>query len=563
MSNKELRDLYGMVGRRVSAPTGISDAYQMIYEESEVEGEMITIFYAQDQDREKAPGYAQLSALEKSSEGAIAKRVMSIDYFNTNVVGRLDEAMSRSVKALVLTAMGGKGDLDPVAYRGIYDVFAYYAIPGEDVNSLIKWRDDTANDMFLTAVRNLASPSGTLSIIELLQNNLEGKFNTERVVEFLNSLWDVKDVQGRTSVGRGELAMCCFSRCHKGEPGDVVETRLTRGSAGRLEADNDDTLKIEVKGKGGRPGKEGYSRKGFSPAIVKLLENVETKTDATQGSFDQMQMASADRAVFSVFNTSIESHIKEVLAYYSNVDQLGDGQDDLEGHLRRNLQPTPTDVGNTVDDDWTLWIQSWLVANSAGKSKARIRGILGLEHISRQASLPNMYGKQDELLSDSSTLVNEKMLFKDAVETFFLQVLPMIPENGITNQQIATAIWLTRTESHDKAPGINDAAISAITGMLDSDEIAINDMTDVKRLVGCAQVTSYCAADDFSHLMCVDDDHGDMQKMALIVHCVPRDPGETFRRLWTAFNEHGVEVMLSIDDQNKGCQIKFSSGQAG
>ena len=150
------------------------------------------------------------------------------------------------------------------------------------------------------------------------------------------------------------------------------------------------------------------------------------------------------------------------------------------------------------------------------------------------------------------------MPFKQSVETFFGQVLGQVRgehTGAITDRQIAEAIWLTRTEEH--AAEENESIITHLARWVRSR--SINLEIDYPKLVGAVQLTSYCNTDKFSHLMCVDDSVQGGDKAALIVKCTPEDMPKTFDNIFKAFLNHTINVPLSIDDQNKGVQIIFTS----
>jgi len=577
MSNKDLRDLYEQVGKSEPGSTRLTDVYRSIYEEQATGGDqMVTVYYSLDTSQDGSASVLQ--QLQQNNPDTIQARQMSAEYFDNSVVGRLDEKMAKEVKGLVQVVLGADAQFDAVAYRGVYDVFAYNVIPGESVAHYLEARKASkTQDVFLTSVRGVGEQGDVLPVIELLNTNLQiNQFipEGENRAEFLNQLWDVKDVAGRTSVGRGELAMCCFSRCHKGSPGDVVETtaqgkkddpgaaaEAIKTTRAKLLGDG---VKIEVKGKGGRPGKQGFSKKGFTKGIRVLLDTSQSTSGQDHGAvevdittIDPMQVSRAEAAVETLFKTSIDSVIKDIEIYFSSPTKGGMDPNNLsvlKTHLMQQAQPTPKD-GN-----WSGWVTEF-VNNTAKKTNATVRLALGMTTGSATAkSLPNMYHKLYELLTDASSMITDSMNFKDAVEVFFLQVLPMIPDGALTNAQLAHAIWLTRTE--DNTDEHTREAEAEITRMLDHDEISIHSLPDVKVIVGAAQMASYCAADEFTHLMCVDDDAGDMEKNSLVVPCEPTQPGVTFKRLYNAYINYGVEIMLSIDDQNKGCQTKFTQGRS-
>ena len=559
MSNKELRDLYGMVGRsRGDARTGVVRAYEMIYEEAEEEKKeeedgVTIIYYATDE-----AAALELAALQQVNPQRILRRSMSDKYFKSNVKGRLDENMAKQVRTLVLVAFGKKEarELDPVAYRGIYDVYASNAVPGDAVEVFLDWRGKRDGpDSLIEEVKRI-NKFGVINAIPLLRDNLINSSFMEKsglvedqLNQFLNELWDIKDVQGRTSVGRGELVMCCFSRCHKGEPGDVVETTMDdKLTSGKLIVDN---LKIEVKGSGGRPGKKGWSRDNFYGGIVDLLAGVRSQP-VEEGVVSE----TVHTSMRSLFKKTTPDLVNEICTYLAGIGQVDKASVDvLRAHLELSEDITPLDEG------WGDWINQWF-------DRAWTKNTNPAKLIYQQLSFPNtnpparkasigiMLAKQSELLTDATQIFNTKMPFKLSVETFFGQVLGQVRGNhpgAITDRQIAEAIWLTRTELHA------DEDTESIINHLERWVGRINFPQDYPKLVGAVQLTSYCNVDEFSHLMCVDDSVQGGNKAALIVKCTPENMPETFDNIFEAFLEKTITVPLSIDDQNKGVQIIFKA----
>jgi len=292
MSNRDIEQLYTNMtnpGYKEPVRTRLNDLYSLVYESADDgtdEDGTVTLYYTTDLNLGKT----------LDANASVEKFKMSKAYFDKKILGRLDELTYKSVKVLVGLAMpvvgkdGKKKSLDKVALRGLYDVFADHHVTG-DQSKILSDRVKNSQDDFLSkAITNLKTGSIVLPVINILADNLRqllGKsLDVSNINNFLNDLWNVKDVTGRTSVGRGELAMSMLSVGIKGEPGDVKMPKNKNESPDMMDIENKeatarltcDGAAIEVKGSGGRPGKGKVADK-FIVNVLKLLPKNNNPTE--------------------------------------------------------------------------------------------------------------------------------------------------------------------------------------------------------------------------------------------------------------------------------------------
>lgn len=593
MSDRDLRNLYEGVrrGDEYHSPRRVSDLYRVILcEEDEPpiisrdnsnEPDRITLFYTLDNNTynnlKSVPGVEQVQ--------------MDYEYFLDSVKGRLDQKMKEAVDDLTLMGLNGKKD--PVATRGLYDVFAKYHVTGDAACALHNSLKTPGHEDFLYNQFSNIGEFGVISVIPALIQNLQNRgFDfgpaKDNPVAFLNDLWDVKDVKGRTSVGRGELCMSMLSVAIKGEPGDVkfqpgedkVPDRLAQPNIthAKLHMGGKDAISIEVKGEGGRPGK-GKEADKFVPKVLKLLKTTDIdpnkKITYAQASVDQQNLVDRIQQNVRVYRMTGEQVIQKMIEgglnkIINNIDPKKIGNDterrayidtlsdELIQYLNNGNNFQDIANKNTVIEYFTDWTGRWRDA-VVDVLKGRTNPIGELKRLispgtSTGAGVFHILHEREFLVGDEiSMLKSMSNKFKDAVTTLFTEIAhpsgsgdPVIPYEILTQ-----AMWCTRADaaSVHLCPFADD-----LQGIMES--LDLTDVSNIQTLVGCVQVTAYCMDDKFSHAMFVNDKSPN--KTSLVVRCSSEDPGKTFTNLYNAFTENGVGVKLDIDAQNKGVQIFFT-----
>ena len=589
MSDRDLRNLYEGVSRGDTyiAPRRVNELYKaVLYEEDEPpivsrdnnnEPDRITLFYTLDNNTynnlKSVPGVEQIQ--------------MDYEYFLDNVKGRLDQKMKVAVDDLTLMGLNGKQD--PVATRGLYDVFAKYHITGDAACALHNSLKETGhNDYLYDAFAGISGGFGVISIIPTLIQNLENRgFDfgpaKDNPVAFLNDLWDVKDVKGRTSVGRGELCMSLLSIAIKGEPGDVkfqpgeekVPDRLSQPGIthAKLHLGNKGVA-IEVKGSGGRPGK-GKEADKFVDKVLKLMKSTEIdpqqKVTYSQANNDQKNLVDStqkfvrvykktgDEAIQIVFDI-IDKKIKTLKPETNNIirSEIDNTRQQLWNYLNdgNNFQ----DINNqsVVIKYLTDWLRNWnkLIGPHLriGKPDTNMQ-ILTKPGKGRSAGIFHILHEREFLVGDEKSLLSSMTgQFKQAVLTYFTQLAFSSKTNSlvISSETLAQALWSTRA---DAAKVVQCPFISDLADIIETEPGILKDESRLALLVGCIQVTAYCIDDKFTHAMFVNDESP--EKKSLVVQCQADDPSVTFSNLYNAFVSNDVTVDLAIDAQNKGVQIFF------
>ena len=553
MPDQDITDLYlNKVVRKETheKKSSITDTYTQVINEgrddpSAREGEeSVTVFFSSDPEMVR----------KLHAAGGVEAREMSLKYFKAGILGRLDEQMSRIVRTLVQRAVG---KMDEVALRGVYDVFQKYHISGRLVKSLygnIKKADEEkiiSGDILVNAINNIKR-YGTLDIIPTMVDNCEqyGFIPEKDINGFVSELWDVKDVEGRTSVGKGELAMACLSVCRKGEPGDIKAGQDDDPDGDKINVSlvvgdpKQPVLAVEVKGLGGRPGTEGYGRTFFVSDAIKVLDKLPKPEPGSNPnvSYSQDQLDAAENAVAAKFRVEGGIEAQKANILNSLPEQSREAVSRLLDHA--------TNSNNPIEGTQTSYrqaIKEYESSFTAGAKK--MAGVEVTSTTGKYASIATMMDFKNEILTDGASMM-KGLAFKKGVETFFWGVLPVLG-GQIPVDQLADLIWSTRTDN----VAMPDELKRTLMTMLTNGDIVTTNEVMLKQLVGAIQMTSYCGHDGFTHAMFVNDDNP--VKRSLVVKTYKDDLNQTFLNIFDAFKDNGVDCPLSIDKQNKGVQIKF------
>lgn len=616
-----MKNLYEQVYNQQSggSKTNLHQAYSDVYNESEQADEPdkpnVTVFYSYDSD-----SYAQLIKLadnnkyDEENNTGIKTASMDVEYFQKRIEGRLDQLMYKTTESITSRIFAGA--VDQVALRGIYDILAQNRVTASVTQAILEYKDDgESEDNFISTV-NKTSEYSVINVIDSLTNNYKYITQSERVsddqtteiVRLINELWNVKEVEGRTSVGRGEMAMCMFSTAVKGAPGDVVKVReksndpLTdRATNTKVSAMSKD-VKLEVKGFGGRPGLGKYADKFAKNAIDVLkkssLTSVSIESDEAKQELNELVKQKigvtfdVQLAVIELYFNELEKQIiamqpeARVSATYSQswktfqtllvnyadpslpaVDSVtfNTARDTFLGDVEKTAGDPQVNI-ILIPGENQAWQNAFSVqGNYENKPNTRVAygKILTMLGDSRTGfkkqgkagtSLPRIVNLQQKLLASPHESITTSTPFKDAVEDLFYHVLPKTTANTTI---LASVLAHARPEELD--PNFNSMLVEAIQELLDAEELNTADPEQLSRAVGAVQLASYCTADKFSHAMLVDDRSTSevAAKPALLIRTDEKDIKRTFTRIYRAFMDHNVKVPLSIDAQNKGVQLQF------
>lgn len=579
-----MRNLYEQVYQNQNhkpAPS-INQAYANVYMEKneldDPEEDNVIVYYSMETE-----GQEILDSLmnEHLKAGVIKAASMDRVYFEKKVVGRLDQAMHKVAEVLVKRIFGKE---DKVAFKALYDVMAENVMASGTCENLIKFKTgEIRTDTFMDAMKRV-SGYAVVDVVPLLVKNFESCYQTENELSnptrIINQLWDVKDVSGRTSVGRGELAMCMFSTAIKGSPGDVVEAPVTPYTDAGV-ASFDGAIKIEVKGNGGRPGLGNFAHE-FAKNVPAILKN----HTANVGEIGTINSTSMTPMQQNQLNVALQTSPKGGATPEDQIQQVMDELTKYPG-ADVNTLSSYLNVDATIDDQWRAGVKQWfddfmathlvpiakdpkkvpvpnafkllgVVTNSSGKlmPPAGAPGAGG----GMKITIPNLIELRQLMLSSPDVALGKITDFAKAVKSLFLHILPLAP-GGSDPTLLASLLISTRTE---KKMGDEDmvALIAEITEFIQDGRLDMTDEFSMSQGVGAMQLTSYCMEDGFTHAMLVDDtvnDYDNSLKTSLVIQTDPADPAKTFGVILEAFIEHNVKVPLSVDKQNKGVQLKFTA----
>jgi hypothetical protein len=570
--------LYDMVNSKILEPASEEEPGK-VGATAKGEDGIITLFWSDNKE------------ILAKLEGIGAERVnMSKEYFDRNVKGRMDEDMSDNVTKLVKLAMDG--EIDQVARRGLYDVFAKYHITGAATERLLKALQQDEHPDILEATVEGVDTYTVIDVISKLNDNIvshgftmpEGGGTME---QFLNDLWDVKDVKGRTSVGRGELAMSMMTIAYKGEPGDVrTKARQEEPAVTNHQLQFKDGLSIEVKGSGGRPGK-GKLADLFVKKMVSLLkrdsgDNTDKKPyadldDTQKVMVDNnmiLRMKSTGEGAIREISEILQKKIKSINTDHENYVNIKDWADRHAGNLDtflrdstnfQNGDPAAISKVNAFLDEW---FNTWNTEMSNEGYLRRIKPHTILQPwLSSKGNLLKTSSKIYKILHGQESIAGDEAAmmdsmdgkFQEAVRTFFMQLaytpeglLRSFHEGKTPGQSIAQLLWQTRADVRDNE--IPADVSSAIEHYLTENPSSLKD--NLGHFIGSIQLTAYCMDDKFTHGMFVADES--LLKSSLVVRTPSDEPGVVFTNIYDAFTQYKVNVPLSIDAQNKGVQIVFS-----
>ena len=571
--------LYDMVNPKVLEPTSTQGT-----DESGIpprgDDEIITLFWSDDPKKLVA-----LTAIG-------AERVnMSKEYFNQKVKGRLDETMSENVTKLVKLAM--KDEVDLVARRGLYEVFADYHITGDATGKLLEALEKKLEGDALEVAIEGVETYTIIDAISILKNNIEAHGfilppEAGTMEEFLSDLWDVKDVKGRTSVGRGELAMSMMTIAFKGDPGDVrIADRKLAPSIVNHKLLTNGGLSIEVKGSGGRPGKGKHADR-FVEKMVRILKvtNSPGEEKKPYAELDETQKAMVDDNMILRMKITGEDAIRKIsvilqkkIAYintnHDNFDNIKTWAEkhatSLDSFLRtaENFQNGDTTSIGTANAFLNEWINVWDTEMSQEGYLNRIKPLTTLQpwlsskgnQLKSSSKIYKILHGQEAIAGDESAMMETmRGKFQEGVKTFFMQ-LAYKPDGSLRSfhdgespeKSIAKLLWQTRADITD-----NEIPVE-VSNVVES--ILLEDPGSLKNnlghFIGSIQLTAYCMDDKFTHGMFVDDESP--LKSSLVVNTPHEKPGVVFTNIYNAFTQYHVNVPLSIDAQNKGVQIVFKS----
>lgn len=583
-----MRNLYDQVyNRRNSTPKpSINQAYASLYnEQANISGESemdsaeennIVVYYSETPEGQKILKDLMTKHVEY---GVIRAASMDQSYFEKKIVGRLDQAMHDTARDLVKRIFAGEEDT--VAFKALYDVMAENVISNGTCKKLIGFKTgDVRQDHFMEGIAAAGSEGyDVVDVVKLLANNFKSCYNVDdevpNPIRVINQLWDVKDVKGRTSVGRGELAMCMFSTAVKGSPGDVVENKLTATTNAGLKT-ADDTIKIEVKGSGGRPGLGNHAH-NFAKSVPDIIknhrDNVGELSTIDASSMTVQQQQALDFALQSSpkAGTTPEAQIQALTDYLTTEFPESD-LDTLLPYLDLNVN---------VDEQWYADVGTWeknfmatyFPPTAANKPLApgpiRLLGVSNHPTTGKplppspggmKVTIPALLTLRKLMLSSPDVALGKITAFAEACKSLFLHILPLAP-GGSDPTLLANLLIATRTEEQ-MGDEHKTALVSKISELIQDGIIDMTQEFTMAQAVGAMQLTSYCMVDKFTYAMLVDDrvnDYDNSLKSSLVIRTDPGNPAETFALIIEAFIDKGVKVPLSIDKQNKGVQLQFTA----
>ena len=442
------------------------------------------------------------------------------------------------------------GKVDPMTYESFLNKLFSIDIRGaEDLSEMrqfLDWKKGTEIDGLIDNIHIEMNEevSKTIDFVKSLSSNVAYFISTDPK-EVLEKLWVITEQASQVSIGKGEMALAVLTRGMKGEPGDV-----------KIPENGDlKYLVIEVKGLGGRPGKDLYAH----AAQKKLEKLVPGNVNLSDISIDSLQselytgnsLISRWEEIEKYFNTTFRNKLKDVSGYQGG-DHITDFLNKLERRLFRNTKDTIKTIinGKGGTREILQGFSNWLASVDPEGKK-----VIANSYISKLVDEGTggvaFYVQSKQVLNDVSfiTKLGPKKWGKSIRGFFnFLAKDMNLSEDVIADGLVQTrSDTLTPALEQDLRQGIYDILIR------EGKEIVYN-RESLGLLVGAIQFTGYCSADGFNRALFINDH-------SLMGRSIPTDPDNiitTLNAIYDEFTTNDYSVKLDLDKRNKGVQIFYN-----
>ena len=595
MSDRDIGNLYKNIraGNAYNEPVSEKDLYRLVYEGKK--DNKSNAILTQMAGSEATDGVGDIvvlygdvekinANLEQLKQMGLDSMILSREYFEAGIKGRLDEKMVNKNKRLVQLAMKAEIDKeDPVTRKAVYEVLATYQISADQLEGLIRLKaskDDKSDALLMAVLGDGVEQYWRIDVENCLLQNVQTAFQVsdEKAVSLIRDLWNVKAVTGVTSVGRGEMAMSLLSRGYKGEPGDVKFK--TQGV----------DIDCEVKGYSGRPGKGDHAKNFAKNKVINELiagafessgSELATDSEGVIGQSIQSGQAGIDkyglnwktlydyfvasaealhpgvdiRSLFDPIvndtsstniNTIFQDMIKEwkKIPEYRNVDKTwGDG--DKYAGAKSGLAPKV--FGSFMNKE-----QPDVEVGAIKHVQFAFYGKIGGEKPGPK-SLAGRICQRNSVIANPTSII-QGLPFSDAVKTFFTGIAPMLSHDD-------QARGLLQTRSEEDKHGVTDEVLEPVRRLLSEilrDGRDISDPTFYTKVIGAMQVTSYCIHDKFNRVMLINDNKEGGSMNAFVIITDHANPAMTFANVFNTLDIDDFNVKTSIDDRNHGVNLEFN-----
>jgi len=389
-----------------------------------------------------------------------------------------------------------------------------------DVNNLALKQFHTnkkSQTTFLESMLYAAENETTFSLLEPLMEASETSFSNPE--DTILEISDVNPSIGNVGVGKGEIAITMFSNGKKGKVGDLFFPGFGE---------------VEVKGKGGRPGKTGNAFNAVKqlPKILKDLKNENINT-AQQVRAKFIQLTKARNELKKYINNSVLTIVSGVQA--QQIDTLLKNIEKVETDYEKNLD---TSNLSNLKREFINDLNRGYIPN--GKIKpitTRLESFFN--------ALTNYIDSKVNKIAKSGNSTST-----DVFSNFFLH------DWGLEKKDIIKGFLEISSEANYDEKAFKEGLSEILTPEI-LRELAVNrNYFEMKTIIAALQIAQYKEHEGFKIILFIDNDLNGLPLMPSGNNVKERFL-ETYR-LVRKFGEEGVlSYDASIDARSKGVGIEL------
>lgn len=440
---------------------------------------------------------------------------------------------------------------DPLTYESLLNKLFNVDIKGADglaeMRRFLDWKKGEAVEGLTDNIHlemNEEIPK-TIDFVKSLSPTVEYFISTDPR-EVLDRLWVITEQASQVSIGKGEMALAVLTRGQKGEPGDVKFP----------ESDGLNALDVEVKGRGGRPGKDLFAHQ----VRGKLQKLIGGNINLSDASIDELQVELHKSSITSrweeietYFNTTFRNKFKDVSGY-DRGDHITDFLTKLE---KRIFKPTNESIDTIINGKNGIRsilsdFDEWIASVDPERKKVIKAGMINLL-LGKGTGGIAFYINEKRGLQDIS-FISKMDSWQMSVRGFFNF---LAKDMNLSEDVIADGLVQTRSDKltpileNDLRTGIYDILVR------EGKDIVYNQES-LGILVAAIQFTGYCSADRFNRGLFINDKAGETNLLGRSVPTYPDDIIRTLNTVYEEFTTNEYSVNMGIDSRNKGVQVYYN-----
>jgi len=549
-SQRKLEDIYSNISKPVEKKYhSLTEAYDKVYIFEDTQSELpgiapgsgeeesshMAVFYI---DKSKISEELVAQFRELGGEGPVHIPESYFNKIEKRFRGKTIESIAHE-----WLAISSAGKVDNVTYESVLNkLFASDIKGAEDLSEFkqfIEWKKGNdeigvSDELYNTLQQDVIVD---VDFKELLVPVAEF-FIASDPVEFLRDLWSITEQGKRVGIGKGEMMVALMTRGFKGEPGDV-KFKLSDGEG----------LDIEVKGQGGRPGKEKRTHK-FKDHIKPILANRRivlsmSQVDDIQKMLYNTSLTERWDYIYSYLNTTLRNkpEVRNNTGVEGQPDRIVTLKASMEKIIYRVSKANRKKIASDLKDifaPFMEWLQSLSPKNLIKKD------IITMISSHTENGLA-FYVESKNKLQDSTTIA-EYPSWNKAVRAFFNW---FAREANLSENEIAAALVETRSDTIKNNVGELQDAITKL--LMEYGKEIVFDGDSLSYLVAAIQFTGYSVSDGHNRLLIANDN-------TLVGKSIPTYPDDvetTLNNLYSEFSNGSYSVSMHIDEANKGVQLSY------